>query len=92
MPSAARLGDTTNHGGTAIGPGEPTVLIGSMPALVLGDNHVCSLPPNTHQPTVSQFMLSSSTVMIGGKPAVRAGDSCICGASVVLGELTVQIG
>ncbi|PZX49875.1 PAAR domain-containing protein [Algoriphagus chordae] len=92
MPAAARLTDTTTHGGTIIGPGEPTVLIGGMPAAVLGDNHVCSLPPNTHQPTVSPFIAGSGTVLIGGKPALRVGDACVCGASAAVGEPTVIIG
>ena len=92
MPAAARVSDTSNHGGTIVGPGEPTVLIGGMPASVMGDNHVCSLPPNSHQPTVSPFSLGSTTVMIGGKPAIRVGDVCICGASAVIGEPTVMIG
>ena len=55
MPSAARVGDTTNHGGTIAGPGASTVLIGGKPAAVAGDTHVCSLPPNSHQPTASVF-------------------------------------
>jgi uncharacterized Zn-binding protein involved in type VI secretion len=92
MPAAARVGDTTVHGGTVVGPGEPTVLIGSMPAALMGDNHVCSLPPNVHQPTVSPFTLGSSTVLIGNKPALRVGDVCGCGASVAAGEPTVIIG
>ena len=92
MPAAARILDTTNHGGTILGPGEPTVLIGGMPASVMGDNHICSLPPNAHQPTSSPFLLGSSTVLIGGKPAIRVGDTCICGASAVMGEPTVIIG
>ncbi|WP_425636483.1 PAAR domain-containing protein [Algoriphagus yeomjeoni] len=92
MPAAARFGDTTTHGGTIIGPGEATVLIGGMPAAVLGDNHACSLPPNTHQPTVSPFIAGSATVLIGGKPAVRVGDACVCGASAAVGEPTVIIG
>ncbi|GAA5216509.1 PAAR domain-containing protein [Corallincola platygyrae] len=92
MPSAARVGDSTNHGGTLVGPGNATVLIGGMPAAVMGDNHVCSLPPNGHQPTVSPFVMSSSTVLIGNIPAVRAGDTCLCGASVVVGDPTVIIG
>ena len=37
MPSAARVTDLSNHGGTLIGPGEPTVLIGGMMAARLGD-------------------------------------------------------
>lgn len=92
MPTAARIGDKTSHGGTITGPGEPTVLIGGMPAAVLGDNHVCSLPPNIHQPTVSPFIEGSATVFIGGKPALRVGDSCVCGASANVGEPTVIIG
>lgn len=92
MPGAARLGDSTNHGGTVVGPGEATVLIGGMPAAVATDNHVCSLPPNSHQPTASPFPSGSTTVLIGGKPAIRAGDSCLCGASVIVGEPTVMIG
>lgn len=92
MPAAARILDTTNHGGTIIGPGEPTVLIGGMPAAVLGDNHACVLPPVSHQPTVSPFPMGSTTVLLGGKPAIRVGDTCICGASAVIGEPTVLIG
>jgi uncharacterized Zn-binding protein involved in type VI secretion len=92
MPPAARVTDTTTHGGTIIGPGEATVLIGGMPAAVLGDNHICSLPPNVHQPTVSPFPMGSTTVLIGGKPAIRVGDTAICGASAAVGEPTVIIG
>jgi len=92
MAAAARTLDTTNHGGTIIGPGEPTVLIGGMPASVAGDNHACVLPPNTHQPTVSPFPIGSTTVLIGGKPAIRVGDACICGASAAVGDPTVIIG
>ncbi|SDD10775.1 PAAR domain-containing protein [Pedobacter soli] len=92
MANAARVTDTTNHGGTIVGPGVATVLIGGMPASVVGDNHVCVLPPNSHQPTVSAFPAGSSTVFIGGMPAVRTGDSCICGASAVVGCPTVTVG
>lgn len=92
MPAAARMSDTTTHGGTIVGPGEPTVLIGGMPAAVTGDIHVCSLPPNSHQPTVSPFLIGSTTVLIGGKPAIRVGDICGCGAASFLGEPTVMIG
>lgn len=92
MPPAARVLDSTNHGGTIVGPGEATVLVASMPAAVVGDTHVCSLPSNAHQPTSSPFPSGSSSVMIGGKPALRTTDACICGAMAVVGEPTVQIG
>ena len=92
MPPAARVTDTTTHGGTIVGPGVATVLIGGMPAAVATDNHVCSLPPNVHQPTASPFPMGSTTVLIGNKPALRVGDTCICGASAAVGEPTVIIG
>lgn len=92
MPAAARVTDTTNHGGTIVGPGTPTVMIGGKPAAVAGDMHVCSLPPNGHQPTSSPFPAGSGTVMIGGKPALRTTDSCGCGAMALVGDPTVNIG
>jgi uncharacterized Zn-binding protein involved in type VI secretion len=92
MPPAARMGDVTNHGGTIVGPGEATVLIGSMPAAVALDTHVCVLPPPGHVPTSSPFPIGSATVLIGGKPALRVGDVCLCGASAAVGEPTVMIG
>jgi len=92
MPSGARVGDVSNHGGTIVGPGVPMVMIGGMPAAVATDNHVCVLPPTGHQPTVSPFPMGSTTVLIGGKPALRVGDTCICGASAALGEPAVMIG
>ena len=92
MPAAARVGDVSNHGGTIIGPGVATVLIGGMPAAVAGDMHVCSLPPSGHQPTASPFPGGSATVLIGGRPAIRTTDACICGAMAVVGAPTVMIG
>jgi uncharacterized Zn-binding protein involved in type VI secretion len=91
MPPAARVGDTSNHGGTITGPGVSTVLISSKPAAVAGDLHVCSLPPNGHQPTASAFPSGSSTVLISGRPALRTTDSCICGAMAAVGDPTVMI-
>lgn len=92
MAFAARVGDVTIHGGTIVGPGAPTVLIGGMPAAVAGDMHVCVLPPVSHQPTVSAFPMGSATVLIGGNPALRTIDTCICGAMAAVGAPTVMIG
>lgn len=91
MPPAARIGDTTVHGGTIVGPGAATVLIGGMPAAILGDTHVCPIPPPAHI-TTTPFVVGSGTVLIGGMPAVRVGDTCICGATAAVGEPTVIIG
>lgn len=91
MPAAARVGDTTNHGGTITGPGVSNVLIGGMPAAVAGDLHVCTLPPAQHQPTGSPFPNGSGTVRIQGRPALRTTDACLCGAMTAVGEPTVII-
>ncbi|HSZ24429.1 MAG TPA: PAAR domain-containing protein [Cytophagaceae bacterium] len=95
MPPAARLtdmhvcpmttGPVPHVGGPVIGPGCSTVMIGKMPAAVLGDHCVCVGPPDS-------IIKGSSTVMIGGKPAARMGDSTAHGGSIVLGCMTVMIG
>lgn len=92
MPPAVRVGDISNHGGTIVGPGKPTVLIAGMPAAVATDMHACVLPPIVHQPTVSPFPAGSATVLIGGMPALRTTDACICGAMGAVGAPTVIIG
>lgn len=72
-------------GGPVVGPGEPTVLIGGLPAAVMGDTCTCTGPPDS-------IILGSTTVLIGGKPAARLGDTTAHGGSIVLGEFTVMIG
>ena len=96
MPPAARLTDMhtcplvtppgiPHVGGPIIGPGAPTVLIGKMPAAVVGDMCVCVGPPDS-------IVKGSGTVMIGGKPAARLGDTTAHGGQIVLGCFTVMIG
>jgi uncharacterized Zn-binding protein involved in type VI secretion len=72
-------------GGPVIGPGVPTVLIGSMPAAVVGDTCTCTGPPDA-------IVKGSGTVMIGGMPAARMGDTTAHGGSITLGCSTVMIG
>lgn len=91
MAAAARVGDVTTHGGVIAGPGEPTVLIGGMPAAVMGDLHSCPIPPPAHIPS-SPFLIGSTTVLIGAKPALRITDVCGCGAMAAAGCPTVIIG
>jgi len=95
---AARLGDmhvcpmvtpgtppVPHVGGPITGPGSPTVLIGGMPAAVMGDMCTCVGPPDT-------IILGSTGVLIGGKPAARMGDSTAHGGTITLGCPTVLIG
>lgn len=95
MGAAARVGDmhtcpmstgpVPHVGGPINPPGEPTVLIGGMPAARVGDMLVCVGPPDT-------IAAGSGTVMIGGMPAARMGDSTAHGGSIALGCPTVLIG
>ncbi len=72
-------------GGPIMGPGVPTVLIGNMPAAVMGDMCTCVGPPDS-------IILGSTGVLIGGKPAARMGDTTVHGGSIILGCPTVLIG
>ncbi len=98
MPAAARLTDLhvcpmvtpgippiPHVGGPITGPGVPTVLIGGLPAAVMGDLCVCVGPPDT-------IMKGSATVMINKMPAARMGDTTAHGGSISIGFPTVMIG
>lgn len=93
---AARIGDMhicpmsdgpkPHVGGPVVGPGVPTVLIGGMPAAVIGDMCTCL------SPAPDSIVLGSMGVMIGGKPAARMGDMCAHGGMISVGCPTVLIG
>ncbi len=95
MSFAARIGDMhicplsdgpkPHVGGPILSPGVSTVLIGGMPASVVGDTCTCAGPPDT-------IIAGSGTVFIGGKPAARMGDTTAHGGIILLGEFTVLIG
>jgi uncharacterized Zn-binding protein involved in type VI secretion len=72
-------------GGPILPAGEPTVLLGGLPAARVGDMATCTGPPDT-------IAAGSGTVMIGGKPAARMGDSMAHGGTIVAGLPTVLIG
>lgn len=96
MPLAARItdmhvcpmltpGGTPHVGGPILPAGEPTVLIGGLPAARLGDMATCTGPPDT-------IVAGSGSVFIGGKPAARMGDATAHGGTIVIGCPTVIIG
>lgn len=98
MPPAARLTDMhtcpmvtpgvppiPHVGGPIVGPGIPNVLIGKLPAAVVGDMCTCVGPPDA-------IVKGSATVMINGKPAARMGDTTAHGGTIVLGAPNVMIG
>ncbi len=79
MPPAARVGDMTAHGGVITGPGVPTVLIGGMPAAVVGDLHTCPMVTGV-VPHVGGPLMPPGvpTVLIGGRPAAIVGGMATC--------------
>ncbi len=99
MPPAARITDMhtcpmqtpafpspiPHVGGPITGPCVATVLIGSLPAAVVGDALTCTGPPDA-------IVKGSVTVMIAGRPAARMGDTTAHGGSIVAGFPTVMIG
>ncbi len=98
MPPAARLTDLhvcpmvtpalppiPHIGGPIVGPGVPTVMIGGMPASVVGDLATCVGPPDA-------IAKGSATVMIGKMPAARVGETTAHGGTITLGCPTVLIG
>jgi uncharacterized Zn-binding protein involved in type VI secretion len=78
-------GTVPHVGGPILPAGEPTVLIGGMPAARVGDMATCTGPPDS-------IIMGSTTVLIGGMPAARMGDSTAHGGTIVGGEPTVLIG
>lgn len=93
MPPSARLTDMhtcSQSGGPVIGPGVPTVIIGGMPAAVVGDSCTCVTWAGV--PIVVPIIKGSATVMINSRPAARVGDSTADGGSISIGCMTVMIG
>ncbi len=95
MPPAARISDMhacpkvepgpVPHVGGPVSTGEPTVLIGFMPAARVGDMAVCVGPPDS-------VKKGEPTVKIGHKEAARLGDPMSHGGVIVAGCPTVIIG
>ena len=95
MPPAARVtdmhvcpmsdGPKPHVGGPILPPGEPTVLIGMLPAARVTDICVCVGPPD-------MIVMGSTSVIIGGLPAARINDPTVHGGKIVMGCFTVMIG
>jgi uncharacterized Zn-binding protein involved in type VI secretion len=73
------------HVGGPIAKGEPTVLIGMMPAARVGDMVTCAGPPDT-------IIKGSATVFIGYLQAARQFDNTAHGGVIMLGHPLTNIG
>jgi uncharacterized Zn-binding protein involved in type VI secretion len=72
-------------GGPVSTPGEPTVLIGNLPAARVTDMATCVGPPDA-------IATGGWTTLIGGLPAARMSDTTVHGGAMMVGEGTVLIG
>lgn len=71
-------------GGPILPPGQPTVLIGGLPAAKMTSMAVCVGPPDV-------IIKGSTKALIGGLPAARMTDSTAHGGMVMGGCPTVLI-
>jgi uncharacterized Zn-binding protein involved in type VI secretion len=95
MPPAARLTDmhicpmvtgvVPHVGGPILAPGQPTVLIGGLPAARATDTCTCVGPPDV-------IAMGSATVMTGNMPQARIADPTAHGGMITLGCFTVIVG
>jgi uncharacterized Zn-binding protein involved in type VI secretion len=95
MPPAARVSDmhtcpmvtgvVPHVGGAILPPGCPTILIGGLPVARMGDEAVCTGPPDV-------IAIGCPTVLFGGQPAARMGDITAHGGVILGGYPQVMIG
>jgi uncharacterized Zn-binding protein involved in type VI secretion len=75
-----------------VSPGVPTVLIGSLPASVLGDMTMPCMLPGCVPAGPGMVMMGSTTVLVGSKPVARVGDptlhsSCVAPIPSPMGQI-----
>lgn len=95
MGAAARVGDLhtcplsegtiAHEGGPILQGTNYSVLIGGLPAAVVGDTCSCNGPPDI-------LLRGSASVFIAGKPACRIGDRTAHGGEITEGCGSVLIG
>mgnify|MGYP006269340739 CR=1 FL=1 len=83
MPSVARLGDTSDHGGSIISSASKTIVEGILVARV-GDMHSCPIPGHG----VTAITSGSSTFICEGAATAVVGSVCGCGATINSGAST----
>jgi len=89
MPSIARLGDGSSHGGSVISANQNVKTADGILVAVQGALHSCPIPGHG----VTAFGSGSPVTSAEGKGVVRVGvDACGCGAVVVGGSPTTSTG
>jgi uncharacterized Zn-binding protein involved in type VI secretion len=84
----ARLGDTSDHGGTITSNCSTDMLTDGLETAHTGSLHSCPIPGHGITPLTG----TSKTLIDGGQPKVRVGDLAGCGAAIISGSPTVQSG
>jgi uncharacterized Zn-binding protein involved in type VI secretion len=81
MPAVARLGDTSDHGGTIISSASKTRVNGILVARV-GDSHSCPIPGHG----ITAIISGSSNFRCEGPATAVVGSVCGCGATINSGS------
>ena len=81
MPSVARLGDTSDHGGVIISSASLTKVNGILAARV-GDLHSCPIPGHG----ITAITTGSNKFTCEGKIVAVIGSVCGCGATINTGS------
>ena len=81
MPSIARLGDTSDHGGVIISSASLTKVNGILAARV-GDLHSCPIPGHG----ITAITTGSNKFTCEGKIVAVIGSVCGCGATINTGS------
>jgi uncharacterized Zn-binding protein involved in type VI secretion len=84
MPAVARLGDTSNHGGTIISSATKEFINGILVARV-GDLHSCPIPGHGITPIIN----GSGNFKCEGNIVAVVGSYCGCGAVINSGSPNV---
>lgn len=74
---AARMLDSTIHGGLIVG-GTPTTLIGNMPAARMLDTQACPMLTLLVPHVGGPILLGAFNVLVGNRPQARMTDTCVC--------------
>lgn len=95
MPGVVRRGDFNSAGGSALGPGAPSVRVNGRPVTVPGDRvtpHPCCGLPGCKKHCLARTVRASGKVKAEGKGIVYVGSSDSCGHSRANGSRNVNVG
>ena len=87
MEGLARVGDSSDHGGTILDSPQGFVFSNGIKVAVMGANHSCPIPGHGVTPIVSSPV---NAIYIDGIKLATVGAKAGCGATIVSGEPRIK--